>query len=104
MYEFWESELSEEETDQLLDKAAAEIRKRKLNVPAILMLEMHKPLAYISANAAVATAPFLVPLFGFNAVNDYSRLLQKRENIEALIKRLEAPIPPALSTEDSCAT
>ena len=104
MREFWDTELTEEETQTLLDKAAAEVLKRKLNVPAILMLEMHKPLAFISANAAVAMAPFLVPFFGFDSVNDYSRLLQKRENIEALIKRLEAPAPAALSTEDSCAT
>ena len=97
MNEFWETELTEEETQALLDRA-------ELNVPAILMLEMHKPLSYLGANAAIVAAPFLAPMFGFNFLNDYSRLLLKRENVEALIKRLEAPNPPALSTEDSCAT
>jgi hypothetical protein len=104
MNEFWETELTEEETQALLDRAEHEVRKRKLNVPAILMLEMHKPLSYLGANAAIVAAPFLAPMFGFNLLNDYSRLLLKRENVEALIKRLEAPNPPALSTEDSCAT
>ena len=34
-------------------------------------------------------APFLVPLFGFDFVNDYSNLLQKRDNVERLICMLE---------------
>jgi hypothetical protein len=37
--------LSEQNAEQLLEKAAQVIVKRGMEVPAILFLEMHKPLA-----------------------------------------------------------
>lgn len=89
MLEFWGKELTDEEEEQLIEKAAGEILKRKLATPAILFLEMHKPLGYIGSQAAIALSPFIVPLFGFDFVNNYSRLFSKRDNIEKLIVRLE---------------
>lgn len=50
---------------------------------------MHKPLANVAGHAAIAFSPFLVPFVGFNAVDDYSQFFSKRENIEALIQRIE---------------
>jgi hypothetical protein len=105
MFDFWDKELTEEETEALLDKAAYEIRRRKLNGPAVLALELNKPLSNVGAHAALAFAPFLVPMFGFNFVNDYSRLLSKRDNIERLLQKLEEPPPSGAPTqEDSCST
>lgn len=90
MLEMWEKPLSPEETARLIDRAVEQIKKRRLEVPAILFLEMHKPLAGIAGHAAVAFSPFLMPLFGFKNVDDYSQFLSKRENIEMLIRRLES--------------
>jgi acyl-CoA reductase-like NAD-dependent aldehyde dehydrogenase len=90
MNDFWAEELTEEETESLLDKAAEEISRRKMEVPAILFLEMHKPLAYVGSQAAAFFAPFLIPILGFDRVNNYSRLMAKRDNVEKLIQRLEA--------------
>lgn len=87
--DFWGNELTDEEVEQLIEKAAGEIEKRKLTSPAILFLEMHKPLGYIGSQAAIALSPFIVPFFGFDFVNNYSRLFSKRDNIERLIVRLE---------------
>lgn len=91
MLDFWSQELTDSETDELIEKAAVAIEKRKMNAPAILFLEMHKPLSYIGSQAAIVAAPFIVPFVGFDFVNNYSRLLSKRENIEKLIVRLEKP-------------
>lgn len=91
MFDFWKDELTPEETDALLNKAATEIKKRKMQVPAILAIEMHRPLNLVAANAATAMAPFLVPFLGFDNVNDYSRLLAKSENVDRLIAKLEEP-------------
>lgn len=85
----WLTDLTEQETEALIEKAANEIVRRKLETPAILFLEMHKPLANIGANAAVAFSPFLMPFFGFDFVNDYSRLFRKRENVEMLLVKIE---------------
>jgi positive regulator of sigma E activity len=87
--DFWSKELTDEEAEQLIEKAVSEIQKRKLITPAILFLEMHKPLGYIGSQAAIAFSPFIVPFVGFDFVNNYSRLFSKRENIEKLIVRLE---------------
>lgn len=91
MLEFWSKELTDSETEELIEKAATEIEKRKMSAPAVIFLEMHKPLSYIGSQAAIVFSPFLVPFVGFDFVNNYSRLLSKRENIEKLIVRLEQP-------------
>jgi hypothetical protein len=88
-FDMWDTELTEQEEEELLRKAATEIRRRKLVTPAILALESHKPLANTLAHGALVFSGFLVPFFGFQNVNDYSRLLKKRENFERLIVLLE---------------
>ena len=89
MSDMWSKELTEEERNELVRKAAHEIKKRKMETPAVLMLEMHKPLSYLASQAAIVFSPFLVPLVGFDNVNDYSRLLSNRDNIERLLEELE---------------
>lgn len=87
--DLWNSDLTDQQTEELIEKAAHEIKKRKLELPAILMIEMHKPLSYIGSQAAIVFSPFLVPFLGFDNVNNYSRLLTKKENIEKLLDRIE---------------
>jgi hypothetical protein len=100
MSQFWDEELTPEETDRLLDKAAEQIRKRRLEAPAILALEMHKPLSGIASHAVVAFSPFMIPFFGYDGVHDMSRLLKDRRNVELLIQRLECPTTAQSSDEE----
>ena len=101
MFDFWKDELSEQEEEELLDKAASEIRKRKLEAPAILMLELHKPVAYVGSHAAIAFSPFLVPFLGYDNINNYSRLFSKKENIERLLRRLDRPSDKPAETREN---
>jgi hypothetical protein len=101
MFDFWEDEVSEEETEKLLNKAADEIRKRQLEGPAILFFEMHKPLSNVFAHAGAAFAPFMVPVLGYDFVHQYSSILRKRDNVERLIDLIERPREEA-SMEESC--
>ena len=89
MSDFWDEELTPEETEAIIQKAANEIIRRKMQTPAILALDMHKPLANVTSAAGVVFAPFLVPFLGFNTVNDYTRLLAKQENVERLIELID---------------
>ncbi len=91
MHDLWTEELTEEEVQSLIEKASAEIKRRKMEVPAVMFLEMHKPLSFVGSQTAVALSPFLVPLFGFQGVNNYSRLFSKREYVERLIRAIESP-------------
>ena len=87
--DLWSTELTPEEEERLLEKAASEILRRKMQTPAILALEAHKPLSNVIAQSMIVFSGFLIPFLGFQNVNDYSRLLQKRENVEKLICLLE---------------
>ncbi len=88
--ERWTEDLTEQETEALLTNLEVQVRKRKLEVPAILFLEMNKPMTRIAGNAMIVFAPFLAPFVGVDNVHNYSRLLMDRENVEKLICRLEA--------------
>ena len=87
--EIYSQELTEEETEAIVDRVASEIVRRGLQTPAILMLEAHKPLAGVIGQASVVMAPFALPFVGFDRYTDLSRLISKRENIERLLTRIE---------------
>ena len=85
----WYEPLADEEREALLNKVAGFIERRKLEVPAVLFLESHRPLAYVGSQATLAFSPFLVPFLGLMNVRDFSRFLQEPSNIERLIQRIE---------------
>ncbi len=101
MNQLWRDELTEDEADLLIAKASQEIRKRKMEVPAILFLEMHKPLGYIASQAMITFAPFLVPFIGFDNLNNWSRLAANRRNIERLIDQIAQPQMESLTPMES---
>ncbi len=60
-----------------------------MEVPAVLFLEMHKPLSFIASQSLVVASPFLAPVVGLENVQVATKLLQNRENVERLIQRIE---------------
>ncbi|MCS7209636.1 MAG: hypothetical protein NZ874_08705 [Fimbriimonadales bacterium] len=89
MREFWKEPLSEEQKQALIDALAQQIVKRGLSAPAILFLELNKPLAFIGAQAGIVFSPFLAPFFGFDRVDVYTQLMSERENWDRLVERIE---------------
>ena len=89
MQSLWTEELTTEQETEMVEKAAQAIHKRGMETPAILFFEMHKPLAGLASQAMVMFSPFIMPFTGFDAVNDYSRLISKRSSVEILLRRLE---------------
>jgi len=57
--------------------------------PAVLFLELNKPLSFVASQSLIVLTPFLAPFLGLENVHRYSRLLEKRENVELLIERIE---------------
>ena len=92
MLDDWSEDMPPEEADVILRKIAFEIKKRKLETPAILLFESHKPLSYIGGQATFFFAPFLVPILGYNNVRDYGRMLNRRDSIDRLVDYLEGPM------------
>lgn len=84
-----EDELSEEERDAILERIAQGIVRRGMAAPAVLFLEMNKPLSFVASQSLIVLTPFLAPFVGIDNVYRYSRLLEQRENVERLIERIE---------------
>lgn len=101
MFEGWSDPLSDADRDAFIGKIAKMIHKRRLETPAILFLESHRPLANIGAHAGMAFSPFLVPFLGFENLRDMTRLLQDRHNVDLLIDRIAAVPDRAEDGKDS---
>lgn len=84
-----EDELSPEDRDKLIGELAGKIVSRGMVTPAIIFLEMHKPLAFVAGQSLLVASPFLAPIVGLASVRKYSCLLGSRENLELLIQRIE---------------
>jgi len=81
--------LTDERRSEMIDSIARKVVGRRLEMPAVLFLDMHKPLSFIASQAMLVGMPFLGVMFGAQAVADVSKLLKDRENVEALIARIE---------------
>ena len=82
-------EIPEEEQQRILEQLTAWILQRGLAAPAILFLEMSKPLNFIGSQLLLALDPLVRGVF-FGA--DYRKLaliLERDENVERLIRLIE---------------
>lgn len=99
-------ELTPEERDRLLERVARQVVRRRLEVPAILFLELHRPLAFLSSQALILFTPLLGPAFGLENLQRLTRLMADRENLDRLIERIEALAAPEArasgASEDGC--
>jgi hypothetical protein len=74
--------------EETIEKVATKISQLGLEVPAIMMLEAHKPLTFFANQGLIFLSPILYPLFG-GKTERAARFFEKRGNVEALIKRVE---------------
>ena len=85
----FEATLTDEERDQWVDRMAHEVAKRGLHTPAVMFLEMHRPLAFLGSQALIVATPFLGAFVGTDNVLKLSKLVQDEKNVERLICRIE---------------
>lgn len=85
----FDAELTDEERDRWLERMAEEVVRRRMETPAVMALEMHRPLAFLGSQAVIVATPFIAPFVGPENVLKFSRLMQERGNIERLIDRIE---------------
>ncbi|NUL82715.1 MAG: hypothetical protein HUU60_08355 [Armatimonadetes bacterium] len=86
---FWDDPLTDEQTEEMVEGIAQNVVKRGLSAPAIMFLEMNKPVAPLASHAAIAFSPFVVPFLGFDRVDRYSQFFNSRGNVERLLQRIE---------------
>lgn len=79
----------EERLEQLSNRIANRINRHGLTIPAVMFLEMHKPLAGVGGALVHLLAPGLDWVLGDQNTDDLAILLSDREQVERLIARIE---------------
>lgn len=82
-------ELDDARRDELVEKWAHMLVDRGFGVAGVFLLEAHKPLSGFGAHAALAFQPLITPLINLN-VNEVAAFMRRTENVEMLIRRVEA--------------
>jgi len=82
-------EIAENEIEHMLVRFADQIIERRMAVPAILFLEMYKPLTTLLHQASFVTISMVAPLVGPKFGQKFLKVLESRQNIESLICMIE---------------
>jgi hypothetical protein len=77
------------ERSEILDRFARKVVERRLSAPAILFLESTKPLSFLGNQTMVFFQPIVQSIFTFKSYDDIMALLEDRENVERLLRRIE---------------
>ena len=85
----WNEPLPADERDRLLNSIADTVVGRGLQTPAILALEMHKPLAFVASQSLIVGTPLLGPLIGLERMQRLSRFLAQPGSVDDLVARIE---------------
>lgn len=87
--------LNEARREEILHQLANRIQRYGLQSPAIWLLAMHEPLAFLGGQLLLFWQPLLAPLLGSEVVRDYASWLEERGNIQRLLVLLEGNSTPA---------
>jgi hypothetical protein len=77
------------EDTALLEKAAGFIARRRLTLPAVMLLEVLTPLSFLTSQAMIVLEPLLGPFF---PRDDYARvikILSRRDGFGLFMRRIE---------------
>ena len=72
-----------------LERVCTQIVKRRLTTPALLFLEITRPMNYIGAQALHFAAPFLSALTDAEDHKHLATFLERRGSIDYLYRRIE---------------
>jgi hypothetical protein len=78
-----------EKQEEILDKVAVRIVNYGMAVPAILFLEVHRPLNVLGSSVMIILQPFVHSILDYQDFGRLAVILEKRENIGKLIDRIE---------------
>ena len=75
--------------NNIISEIANFIIKKKMETPAILFLELNKPLALFYGSMVHVSTPFLGAIFDADKMNKLGVIMSDRKNVELLICKLE---------------
>ena len=86
--ERYEEPLTDQER-RLLQRIAATIVRRRLETPAVFVLESAKPLNYLGSQAMAFFEPVVRGLFAATDYGRVRRILERRQSVECLLQEIE---------------
>jgi hypothetical protein len=82
-------EVSKEESQELLDKAARFLAERRMGSPAIMFIESVRPLHFLASQFLYAIAPFAELIFSATEYQKFACSLEKEENVAYLLEQID---------------
>jgi hypothetical protein len=79
----------EESQGLLIERIANRVHRHGMHIPAVMLLELHKPLAGVGAALIQFLAPGLDWILGDRDTENLALLLSDRGQVECLISRIE---------------
>lgn len=77
------------EEDALIDNLAEAIVRREMTAPAMIGLEMCRPLNYVGSQALYVLTPLLSPFASAETLTRLAHVLEHREAIDLICERIE---------------
>ncbi len=86
----WDAPLQDDARERMLNAMVSLVRRYRLEVPAVLLLETSAPLSHLFGQGLVAFSPFVAPLLpsGPWDVQRWAKFLDTPANVRLLIDRL----------------
>ena len=81
-------EVTPERRDEILRGLASWIVRRRLETPAIFLLEMNRPLAAVGATACHLGEPVLGPLLGERVLSEMGLVLEDKRNFDLVVDEI----------------
>ncbi|MBN1657866.1 MAG: hypothetical protein JXA93_05665 [Anaerolineae bacterium] len=78
-----------EAREQLVERLVEQVRRRKLTLPALMLLDLAQPFAFLAGQGLLLCQPLLGYLVDAPRVEAYADLLTDRASVQRLLARLE---------------
>ena len=79
-----------DEQRDIVERLCQEVVRRRLTVPALLILEMSRPLGYLAAQAIHFFTPLIASVTDAQGHKHLAAFLERRQAVEYLCARIEA--------------
>lgn len=79
----------QQQSEQLLDRLTQQIDRWGLTLPALLLLQVTRPLSFVVSQGLLLCQPVLSFFYDAPRIEGYADLLADRANIDRLVARLE---------------
>lgn len=82
------SKITSEDENEVIEKLANFIVKKGMEIPATMFLEIFKPMAFVGTQMGLVGLFPILALMGESGFK-FLRVLEKPENLERVLKRIE---------------